>query len=177
MSLLSPTERECHNWYLNVATIDGGMGEEADAGIKQKEIPETITFLEPLRLRQLVTVKRELVATRDSNLHCRPKRFRKSYIFRSHLLLDACILPLLHYKHALKRYVTNPICTARWCWKCLKCPLNPIIFNLTMEPIIRATMQLRSGYSLHGEYVDALACADDLTFVLKIQKDLEPGSI
>jgi len=46
-----------------------------------------------------------------------------------------------------------------------------------MEPIIRATMQLRSGYSLHGEYVDALACADDLTFVLKIQKDLEPGSI
>jgi len=58
-------------------------------------------------------------------------------------------------------------------------PLNPIIFNLTMEPIIRAIMQLRSGrgYSLHGEYVDALACADDLTFVLKIQKDFEPGSI
>jgi hypothetical protein len=34
-----------------------------------------------------------------------------------------------------------------------------------MEPIIRAIMQLRSGYSLHGESIDVLAYADDLTFL------------
>ena len=44
-------------------------------------------------------------------------------------------------------------------------PLSPIIFNLTLEPIIRAILQLGSGYSLYGESIDVLAYADDLTFV------------
>jgi hypothetical protein len=34
-----------------------------------------------------------------------------------------------------------------------------------MELIIRVIMQLRSGYKLHGDSIDVLAYADDLTFV------------
>jgi hypothetical protein len=34
-----------------------------------------------------------------------------------------------------------------------------------MEPIIRAIIQLRSGYSLHGASIDVLAYADELTLM------------
>jgi hypothetical protein len=34
-----------------------------------------------------------------------------------------------------------------------------------MEPIIRTIIQLNSGYSLHGKFIDVLAYTDDLTFV------------
>ena len=45
------------------------------------------------------------------------------------------------------------------------CPLSPIIFNLTMEPVIRAILQLGSGYSLYRRSIDVLAYADNLTFL------------
>ena len=89
------------------------MGEEDDAGIKQKEIPETITFPEPLRLRQLFTVKRELATARDSNPRYRPNGSGNDIGSGVTSCLMPVSSPLLHYKHALKRYVTNPICTAR----------------------------------------------------------------
>jgi hypothetical protein len=42
-----------------------------------------------------------------------------------------------------------------------------------MEPIIRAIMQLKSGYSLYGESIDVLAYADDLTFVSETPEGLQ----
>jgi len=51
--------------------------------------------------------------------------------------------------------------------------LSPTIFNLTTEPIIRAILQLGSGYSLYGESIDVLAYADDLTFVSENPQGLQ----
>jgi len=42
-------------------------------------------------------------------------------------------------------------------------PLEP--YNLTMETIIRAILQLGSDYSLYGGSIDVLAYTDELTFV------------
>jgi hypothetical protein len=53
------------------------------------------------------------------------------------------------------------------------CPLSPIIFNLTIEPIIRAILQLGSGYSLYGRSIDVLACTDDLTFLSENPEGLQ----
>jgi hypothetical protein len=51
--------------------------------------------------------------------------------------------------------------------------IEPNKFNLTMEPIIRAIRQLRSGYGPHGESIDVLAYADNLAFVAEIPEDLQ----
>ena len=48
-----------------------------------------------------------------------------------------------------------------------------MIFNLTIEPIIRAILQLGSGYSLYGESIDVLAYADHLTFVSESPEGLQ----
>ncbi|CAM5147797.1 unnamed protein product [Eretmochelys imbricata] len=42
------------------------------------------------------------------------------------------------------------------------CPLSPIIFNLTMEPLLQAISNGTDGFNLHGERVRVLAYADDL---------------
>ena len=54
------------------------------------------------------------------------------------------------------------------------CPLSPIIFNLAMEPLLRAVLQLKNstGYRLFkqpplGRVVNLLAYADDLTLIAK----------
>jgi hypothetical protein len=53
------------------------------------------------------------------------------------------------------------------------CPLSPIIFNLAMEPIIRAITQLKRGYSLYGSHIDVLAYADDLMLVSETPEVLQ----
>jgi len=53
------------------------------------------------------------------------------------------------------------------------CPWIPIIFNLTMEPIIRAIMQLRRGYNLYDSSIDVLAYADDLTLMSETPEGLQ----
>jgi len=50
-------------------------------------------------------------------------------------------------------------------------PLEP--YNLTMEPIIRAILQLESGYSLYDGSIDVLVYADDLTFVSESPEGLQ----
>uniref|UniRef100_A0A914X2I6 Reverse transcriptase domain-containing protein n=1 Tax=Plectus sambesii TaxID=2011161 RepID=A0A914X2I6_9BILA len=45
------------------------------------------------------------------------------------------------------------------------CPLSPIVFNIAIEPIIRAVQRLQRGYLLHGVKHDVLAYADDLVLI------------
>jgi hypothetical protein len=42
-----------------------------------------------------------------------------------------------------------------------------------MEPIIRAIIQLRSGYRLHGDFIDVLACADELSLMSETTIELQ----
>ncbi|KAG6929039.1 hypothetical protein G0U57_006544, partial [Chelydra serpentina] len=45
------------------------------------------------------------------------------------------------------------------------CPLSPIVFNLAMEPLLRAISDGADGFDLHGERVNVLAYADDLVLI------------
>uniref|UniRef100_A0A914WJ47 Reverse transcriptase domain-containing protein n=1 Tax=Plectus sambesii TaxID=2011161 RepID=A0A914WJ47_9BILA len=45
------------------------------------------------------------------------------------------------------------------------CPLSRIVFNIAIEPIIRAVQRLQRGYLLHGVKHDVLAYADDLVLI------------
>jgi hypothetical protein len=53
------------------------------------------------------------------------------------------------------------------------CPLSPIIFNLAIEPILRAVSHTGCGYQLHQENVHSLAYADDLALIAQTPDDLQ----
>ncbi|CAM4507303.1 unnamed protein product [Caretta caretta] len=46
------------------------------------------------------------------------------------------------------------------------CPLSHIIFNLAMEPLLRAISNGTDGFNLHGERVSVLAYVDDLVLTV-----------
>jgi hypothetical protein len=53
------------------------------------------------------------------------------------------------------------------------CPLSPIIFNLAIEPILRAVSRPNIGYHLHDQKIDSLAYADDLALIAKTPAELQ----
>ncbi|CAM4585880.1 unnamed protein product [Lepidochelys kempii] len=53
------------------------------------------------------------------------------------------------------------------------CPLSPIIFNLAMEPLLRAISKGAGGFNLHGERVSVLAYADDLVLTADDPENLQ----
>jgi hypothetical protein len=53
------------------------------------------------------------------------------------------------------------------------CPLSPVIFNLTIEPILHAVSHAGNGYQLHQENIHPLAYADDLALVTRPPDDLQ----
>jgi hypothetical protein len=55
------------------------------------------------------------------------------------------------------------------------CPLSPIVFNLTLEVLIRSVMKLgeQRGFSLLGHTISCLAYADDLVLTAKSTEDMQ----
>ncbi|CAM4518994.1 unnamed protein product [Lepidochelys olivacea] len=53
------------------------------------------------------------------------------------------------------------------------CPLSPIIFNLTMELLLRAISNGTDGFNLHSERVSVLAYADDLILTAEDRENLQ----
>ncbi|CAM4541162.1 unnamed protein product, partial [Lepidochelys kempii] len=53
------------------------------------------------------------------------------------------------------------------------CPLSPIIFNLAMEPLLRAISNGADGFNLHSERVSILAYADDLVLTADDPENLQ----
>jgi hypothetical protein len=53
------------------------------------------------------------------------------------------------------------------------CPLSPIIFNLALEPILRATAQQEKGYKLHDVSIDVLAYTDERALASETPEGLQ----
>jgi hypothetical protein len=53
------------------------------------------------------------------------------------------------------------------------CPLSPIIFNLTIEPILRAATRQPGGYQLYDINVEAIAYADNLALIATTAAELQ----
>jgi hypothetical protein len=53
------------------------------------------------------------------------------------------------------------------------CPLSPIIFNLALEPMLRAVVQQEKSYTLHGATINVLAYADDLALTSETPEGLQ----
>ena len=52
-------------------------------------------------------------------------------------------------------------------------PISPILFNLAVEPLIRAIRELNLGYRIHGESHTVLAYADDFAVVSEGPHELQ----
>jgi len=52
-------------------------------------------------------------------------------------------------------------------------PLSPILFNLAIEPMLRAAQKSSAGYSLYGHSVSVLAYADDVALIASDATDLQ----
>ena len=52
-------------------------------------------------------------------------------------------------------------------------PLSPIIFNLAIEPILRAIGALNVGYRMQESKIDTLAYADDVALITPKPEDLQ----
>ncbi|WP_306768591.1 reverse transcriptase domain-containing protein, partial [Enterobacter cloacae complex sp. 4DZ3-17B2] len=53
------------------------------------------------------------------------------------------------------------------------CPLSPIVFNLTLEPVLRSLATLGSGYMLWGRSINNLTYADDTVLLTSTQEEME----
>lgn len=53
------------------------------------------------------------------------------------------------------------------------CPLNPIIFNLTMKVLLRAVTDLNLGADVMGSIIDMMALVDDPVAVASNEEDLQ----
>nr|XP_042697210.1 LOW QUALITY PROTEIN: tripartite motif-containing protein 15-like [Chrysemys picta bellii] len=56
------------------------------------------------------------------------------------------------------------------------CPLSPIIFNLAMEPLIRAISSGPTGFDLHGKKLSILAYTDDLVLTADDPESLQASN-
>uniref|UniRef100_A0A914WV51 Reverse transcriptase domain-containing protein n=1 Tax=Plectus sambesii TaxID=2011161 RepID=A0A914WV51_9BILA len=53
------------------------------------------------------------------------------------------------------------------------CPLSPIVFNIAIEPILRAINAASHGYNIQGQKIAVLAYADDLVLTTDSAADLQ----
>ena len=53
------------------------------------------------------------------------------------------------------------------------CPLSPIVFNLALEPVLRAAEAVGHGAEVHGQRIKSLAFADDVVLLGNSPSDLQ----